>query len=226
MRQALATCEAGTARWVEDWDVVAESGWRARADRRQSGHSFVDPIADRDDFVVCAADKHLRCPRGRAFLTVRQDRIPELVPRNANWRAADDPCGRYVGGPLTLADNGRSVRTVDGMALLDRRRHVARSDRRLAAGRCTRSHPRQGSSARGASRAQPTGSSIGRRAGRRHGRGPRGARAGARQGWGAHRRRSAVVPLYTTPDDIDRAVEVLAPLGAHRVTPGVLHGPR
>ena len=67
------------------------------------GVPFVDPMAAEADFVVCAAYKHLLCPRGTAFLTIRDDRIDELVPWNANWRAADEPYGRYVGGTLTLA---------------------------------------------------------------------------------------------------------------------------
>lgn len=67
------------------------------------GVPFVEPFATRADFVVVAAYKHLLCPRGTAFLTVRDELIEELVPWNANWRAADDPYHRYVGGPLTLA---------------------------------------------------------------------------------------------------------------------------
>lgn len=67
------------------------------------GVPFVDPLAADADFVVCAAYKHLLCPRGTAFLTVRDDRMDELVAWNANWRAADEPYGRYLGGPLTLA---------------------------------------------------------------------------------------------------------------------------
>lgn len=53
--------------------------------------------------MVVAAYKHLLCPRGTAFLTVRDELVGDLVPWNANWRAADDPYHRYVGGPLTLA---------------------------------------------------------------------------------------------------------------------------
>jgi selenocysteine lyase/cysteine desulfurase len=58
---------------------------------------------DAVDFVVCAAYKHLLCPRGVAFLVVREGRHDELAAWNANWRSASDPYGRYVGGPLTLA---------------------------------------------------------------------------------------------------------------------------
>jgi selenocysteine lyase/cysteine desulfurase len=56
------------------------------------------------DYVVCAAYKHLLCPRGVAFFVVRADHHDELGPWNANWRAASDPYGRYAGGLLTLAE--------------------------------------------------------------------------------------------------------------------------
>ena len=58
----------------------------------------------RVDFVVCAAYKHLLCPRGVAFFVVRSEHHLDLPPWNANWRSASDPYGRYFGGPLTLAD--------------------------------------------------------------------------------------------------------------------------
>jgi len=60
-------------------------------------------VLDTVDYVVCAAYKHLLCPRGVAFMIVRPDRLDELATFNANWRAASDPYGRYFGGPLDLA---------------------------------------------------------------------------------------------------------------------------
>ena len=56
------------------------------------------------DYVVCAAYKHLLCPRGVAFFVVRSEHHGKLPPWNANWRAASDPYDRYFGGPLTLGD--------------------------------------------------------------------------------------------------------------------------
>ena len=55
------------------------------------------------DYYVVAAYKWLLSPRGVAFLYVRPDRLEGIPPLAANWRAADDPYGRYYGGPLTLA---------------------------------------------------------------------------------------------------------------------------
>ena len=68
------------------------------------------PIADllpKIDYLVCAGYKHLLSPRGTAYLYVRRDRWDDLEPRNANWRSADLPYGRYFGGPLTLAPDAR-----------------------------------------------------------------------------------------------------------------------
>jgi selenocysteine lyase/cysteine desulfurase len=67
------------------------------------------PLIDRIDYVVAAAYKHLLCPRGTAFLAVRRDRLDALPALNANWRSADDPYGRYFGGPLTLAPDARRI---------------------------------------------------------------------------------------------------------------------
>jgi selenocysteine lyase/cysteine desulfurase len=53
--------------------------------------------------VVCAAYKHLLCPRGVAFMHVDRQRWPEVPPLLANWRSARDPYAHYYGGPLDLA---------------------------------------------------------------------------------------------------------------------------
>lgn len=55
------------------------------------------------DFLVCHGYKHLLCPRGVGFLYVREDRWEEPPPIHANWRAADLLYKRSYGGPLTLA---------------------------------------------------------------------------------------------------------------------------
>lgn len=85
-------------------DRAAAVGARVLVDATQAV-PFV-PVADvigQIDYLVCAAYKHLLCPRGVAFLVVRPDRMAALPPLDANWRAADEPYGRYFGGPLTLA---------------------------------------------------------------------------------------------------------------------------
>jgi selenocysteine lyase/cysteine desulfurase len=176
------------------------------------GIPFVDPMAADADFVVCAAYKHLLCPRGTAFLTVRDDRLDELVPWNANWRAADDPYGRYVGGPLTLAHAAARFDTsmawhlwIGASASLG----LIRQWRREGALDAVLDRTADLATRLGL---PPTGSSIVsvpvtdmERAREALDRGLVKA--------GVH---TAAVRLschvYTTPDDIDRAVRVLAPL--------------
>lgn len=60
-------------------------------------------VDSRADYVVCAAYKHLLCPRGVAFMHVAPDRDTSLAPWLANWRSANDPYGVHYGGKLDLA---------------------------------------------------------------------------------------------------------------------------
>jgi selenocysteine lyase/cysteine desulfurase len=64
----------------------------------------LDEVIDRIDYVVAAAYKHLLCPRGVAFLVVRDDHIGRLPPILANWRASDDPYMSFFGRPFALAE--------------------------------------------------------------------------------------------------------------------------
>lgn len=88
--------------------AAARHGTRVLVDATQ-GVPFVplEGVIDRIDYLVCSGYKHLLSPRGTAYFLVRPDRWDELEPRNANWRAADLPFGRYFGGPLTLAPDAR-----------------------------------------------------------------------------------------------------------------------
>lgn len=91
-------------------DRAAAVGARVLVDATQA-IPFVPlaPFIDRIDYLVAAAYKHLLCPRGVAFLALRPERVAELPPLAANWRAADEPYGRYFGGPLTLAPDARRL---------------------------------------------------------------------------------------------------------------------
>ena len=176
------------------------------------GVPFVDSFAAYADFVVCAAYKHLLCPRGTAFLTVRADRIDELVPWNANWRAADDPYGRYVGGPLTLADSAARfdvsmawhlwIGAASSLDLIHRWRRVGVLD--TVIDRAAELANRLGLTPTGSSivSVPVTDMSVARTELERH-----------RIKAGVH---TAAVRLschvYTTPDDVDRAVRVREPL--------------
>ncbi len=91
-------------------DRAAAVGARVLVDATQA-IPFVPLVSviDRVDYVVAAGYKHLLCPRGVAFLAVGPDRLNDLPPIVANWRAADEPYGRYFGGPLTLAPDARRL---------------------------------------------------------------------------------------------------------------------
>lgn len=61
-------------------------------------------VIDRIDYVAVAAYKHLLCPRGVAFLVVRDDHVGRLPPILSNWRSSDAPYSHFFGGPLALAE--------------------------------------------------------------------------------------------------------------------------
>lgn len=63
----------------------------------------VDVAAAGVDFLACAAYKWLLCPRGVAFLFVREGLWDEPSPIVASWRAGDHPYGRFYGTPLALS---------------------------------------------------------------------------------------------------------------------------
>ncbi len=65
--------------------------------------------ARRFDVVACAAYKWLASPRGTAFMTVRPELLPRIVPHAAGWYAGDDPHATYFGPPLRLAADARRL---------------------------------------------------------------------------------------------------------------------
>jgi len=66
---------------------------------------------DEFDFLVCSAYKWLMCPRGVAFLVLRSDRLPTIVPSAAGWFAGEDVHSSYFGPPLRLAADARRLDT-------------------------------------------------------------------------------------------------------------------
>jgi selenocysteine lyase/cysteine desulfurase len=64
---------------------------------------FVPVQADRVDYIVCAAYKHLLSPRGVAFLYVANKHWEQVPPLLANWRSTSNPYGDYYGGGLDSA---------------------------------------------------------------------------------------------------------------------------
>lgn len=103
---ATSLVQMQTGRVAPIADVVARAravGARVLLDSTQ-GTPFVDlsGVIDRIDHLVLAGYKHILCPRGTAFWVVGSDEVERVPPLLANWRAADEPYGRFFGGPLTL----------------------------------------------------------------------------------------------------------------------------
>lgn len=71
----------------------------------------VQPWLAAIDYLVCHGYKHLLCPRGVAFLHVREDHWPEIPPWFANWRSGEPVYFRNYGG--TLADLAPDARRFD-----------------------------------------------------------------------------------------------------------------
>jgi selenocysteine lyase/cysteine desulfurase len=64
----------------------------------------LDDVIDRLDFVLVHAYKHLLCPRGVAFMVVRDEHVGRLPATAASWRSSDNPYTQFFGGPLMHAD--------------------------------------------------------------------------------------------------------------------------
>lgn len=64
----------------------------------------LDDVIDRLDYVLVHGYKHLLCPRGVAFMVLREDHIGPLPATSSSWRSSDAPYTNFFGGPLQLAD--------------------------------------------------------------------------------------------------------------------------
>lgn len=64
----------------------------------------LDDVIGRLDYVLVHAYKHLLCPRGVAFMVLREDHVGTLPATVSSWRASDAPYTNFFGGPLQLAD--------------------------------------------------------------------------------------------------------------------------
>lgn len=105
---ALSLVQMQTGRVLPVREIVERAdavGARVLLDATH-GVPFVplDDVMERLDYVLVAAYKHLLCPRGVAFLVVRDDHVGRLPPTVASWRASDAPYTQFFGGPLTLAE--------------------------------------------------------------------------------------------------------------------------
>ena len=104
---ALSLVQMQTGRVLPIREIVERAeavGARVLLDATH-GVPFVrlDDVIDRIDYVAVAAYKHLLCPRGVAFLVVRENHIGRLPPILSNWRSSDDPYMSFFGRPFAFA---------------------------------------------------------------------------------------------------------------------------
>jgi selenocysteine lyase/cysteine desulfurase len=65
----------------------------------------------RFDVVVAHAYKWLMSPRGTAFMSIRPERMEQVVPHAAGWYGGEDPLATFFGAPLRLAESARRLDT-------------------------------------------------------------------------------------------------------------------
>lgn len=91
-------------------DAAAQHGVRTFVDATQAAGWLPLDLAP-FDFTATAAYKWLLSPRGTAFFTLRPERRAELVPHAAGWYAGEEVADSYYGAPLRLAADARRFDT-------------------------------------------------------------------------------------------------------------------
>jgi selenocysteine lyase/cysteine desulfurase len=106
---AVSSVQSADGR-LADLDAIAAAaahhGARTFIDTTQST-GWLPLDCRRFDYTACAAYKWLLCPRGTAFFTVAEERRGELLPHAAGWYAGPDALATYYGAPLRLAGDAR-----------------------------------------------------------------------------------------------------------------------
>jgi selenocysteine lyase/cysteine desulfurase len=67
--------------------------------------------ASRFDVVAAHGYKWLMSARGSAYVTIRPERLTDVVPTSAGWYAGEDPHATFFGPPLRLAESARRLDT-------------------------------------------------------------------------------------------------------------------
>jgi selenocysteine lyase/cysteine desulfurase len=95
---------------IADVDAIlaaaAAHGVRTFADTTQST-SWLPLDHARFDHTACAGYKWLLGPRGTAYFTVRAELRDTLIPHGAGWYAGEEVHASYYGAPLRLAPDAR-----------------------------------------------------------------------------------------------------------------------
>jgi selenocysteine lyase/cysteine desulfurase len=95
---------------IADADAIisaaAEHDVRTFADTTQ-GTGWHELDHARFDYTACAGYKWLLAPRGTAYFTLRPRHRDALIPHGAGWYAGEDVPASYYGAPLRLAADAR-----------------------------------------------------------------------------------------------------------------------
>ena len=101
---AVSAVQSADGRFA-DLDAIADSGVPAFIDATQAC-GWLPLDASRFDFFACGTYKWLLGPRGCTFMSIRPEAAERLTPHMAGWFAAETPAASY-GGPLRLAPAAR-----------------------------------------------------------------------------------------------------------------------
>ena len=106
---AFSTVQSADGR-IADLDAIlaaaAAHGVRTFADTTQSS-GWLALDHGRFDYTACAGYKWLLSPRGTAYFTLRPEHRDGLIPHAAGWYAGDVVDDSYYGAPLRLAGDAR-----------------------------------------------------------------------------------------------------------------------
>ncbi len=99
---------------VADLDAIAraadEHGVMTVVDGTQAV-GWLPIAASRFDFVAAHGYKWLMSPRGTAYMSIRPERLADIVPTNAGWYAGEDPHATFFGPPLRISESARRLDT-------------------------------------------------------------------------------------------------------------------
>ena len=189
-------------------DAAAQHGVRTFVDATQAAGWLPLDLAP-FDFTATAAYKWLLSPRGTAFFTIRPERRDELVPHTAGWYAGEDVPASYYGAPLRLAADARRFDTSPAWLNWVGADGRSRCWRTSASRRSTRTTSALAARLRDGLGLEPGDSAIVSVGGLPDDAADRLAAAGVMAaGRGGALRLSC--HLYTTDDDVDRALAALS----------------
>jgi selenocysteine lyase/cysteine desulfurase len=95
---------------VADLAALKQTGTRLFIDGTQSVGALPVEL-DRIDYLGASAYKWLCCPRGLCFFYVKPERLAEIEPWLAGWKSTVDPYERYYGPPRELTEDARRLDT-------------------------------------------------------------------------------------------------------------------